>query len=108
MTLPLPISNFHFLKMLEILKLKFETMTEDQPIGYIVECDLDYPENLHEAHSSMPLAPRTFNIDQDMLSPYAKRCRKIISGREKYKSQKLAAPFGPRKRYVVRKNHLFS
>jgi hypothetical protein len=51
--------------------LKFQEMTEDQKIGYIVECDLVYPKHLHELHASFPLAPESIEIDSTMLSPYA-------------------------------------
>jgi hypothetical protein len=46
-------------------------MTEDQEIGYIVECDLLYPESLHKLHASFPLAPESVEINSAMLSPYA-------------------------------------
>jgi hypothetical protein len=46
-------------------------MTEDQEYGYIIECDLTYPQKLHKEHSSFPLAPENVEIDSSMLSPYA-------------------------------------
>jgi len=45
----------------------------DTEIGYIIECDLEYPEHLHSSHSDYPLAPEHFTVDVDMLSPYAKQ-----------------------------------
>ena len=40
----------------------------DSPIGYIVECDLEYPTHLHDLHNAYPLAPEHLSIDEDMLS----------------------------------------
>ena len=38
------------------------------PYGYVFECDLRYPEKLHELHNEYPLAPERVNIETDMLS----------------------------------------
>ena len=54
-------------------------MTDVQDEGYILQVDLEYPEDLHRAHGSFPLAPEKLNISADMLSPYAKgeHCQQI-------------------------------
>ena len=44
---------------------------EDSPIGYIVDCDLEYPSTLHDSHSDYPLAPEHLTVTKDMLSPFA-------------------------------------
>ena len=36
--------------------------------GYFVECDLAYPDELHDQHNSYPLAPEGLNIEAEMLS----------------------------------------
>lgn len=68
----MPISDFRWLQADDISNLHVEGMSDEQNDGYILEVDLDYPENLHETHNSFPLAPEQLEIDQDMLSPYAK------------------------------------
>lgn len=55
-----------------LLKLTLLKMSGTEETGYILEVDLDYPEHLHESHNSFPLAPEHLNINEDMLSPYAK------------------------------------
>ena len=44
------------------------------PIGYILEVDLEYPDELHELHNDFPLAPEKLIVSSDMLSRY---CQKI-------------------------------
>jgi hypothetical protein len=83
------------------MELDWTKMSDDQEIGYIVECDLEYPESLHEAHSSFPLAPEHLDINEEMLSAYAKECHRVLNGKPKYSSKKLCATFTNRKKYVV-------
>lgn len=68
----LPISDFKFLSEEEIEELDWLRMSDRQRTGYIAEVDLIYPEHLHAAHSSFPLAPEQLEVTDDMLSPYAK------------------------------------
>ena len=48
---PLPLNNFEWLETEEIAALDIPSMTEDQEVGYILEVDLDYPENLRELYN---------------------------------------------------------
>ena len=50
--------------------------------GCIIECDLEYPENLHDEHNMYPLAPEKILVEKDMLSPY---CNEIL---DEFKIQK--------------------
>ena len=43
-------------------------MSADSETGYFIECDIHYPEHLHDAHNAYPLAPEHLHIDSDMLS----------------------------------------
>ena len=48
-------------------------------IGYILEIDLEYSDELHVLQKNYPLDPRNFAIPYDMLSDY---CKKIADKSE--------------------------
>ena len=68
MSQKLPLRNFKWL----VNPKAFDpsVVDADGDTGYILEVDLDYPVNLHDAHNDYPLAPEKVNITEDMLSPY--------------------------------------
>ena len=68
----LPIGGFRFLSDEELSQIDFANVSYDSDIGYVVECDLDYPAELHELHNDYPLAPEHMTITEDMLSPFCK------------------------------------
>ncbi|GFT79539.1 uncharacterized protein NPIL_518911 [Nephila pilipes] len=64
----LPTHGFEWIKE----PVNFMEISDESDIGFILEVDLDYPENLHDLHNDYPLAPETLNVTNDMLSPYCK------------------------------------
>ena len=66
----LPYGGFKWLKNAD--NFDVNSISENSPIGYILEVDLEYPEELHVLHD-YPLAPEKLAIPHDMLSDYCKK-----------------------------------
>ena len=49
------------------------SISKKSSIGYILEVDLEYPDELHALHNDCPLVPEKFAITYDMLSDYCKK-----------------------------------
>ena len=47
-------------------------ISENSSTGYILNIDLEYPDELHVLHNDYPLAPEKLAIPYDMLSDYCK------------------------------------
>lgn len=56
--------------------------------GYIMEVDIDYPENLHDLHNAYPLLPENTNIDKSCYSEYHKSCFQTCESCVKAKERK--------------------
>ena len=48
------------------------SISEKSPIGYFLEVDLKYLDELRELHNDYPLAPEKLAVSSDMLSKYCK------------------------------------
>ena len=70
MSQALPEGNFAWLTDGEIANLDVTTIPDDGEEGYILEVDLEYPQELHELHNDYPLAPEKLKVSTDWLSPY--------------------------------------
>ena len=102
MAMPLPLRDFRWMTADELEAYDPLADASDQNgDGYFLEVDLEYPEDLHEAHNSYPLAPHELTITEEQLSPYAKECLKGVYGKRKHNATKLTATFLPRERYLV-------
>ena len=53
----LPVGKFRWLEKNEISNFDIENTASNTDLGYILEVDLEYPENLHVKHSDFQLAP---------------------------------------------------
>ena len=73
--------------------------------GYILEVDLEYPEELHDLHNDYPLAPTKVNTSDLVLSDY---CNKIINKLELKRGnyEKLTPTLHNKTKYVVHYKNL--
>ena len=69
----LPYGRFKWLKNVD----KFDGMSinEKSLIGYLLEVDLKYFDELHESHNVSLLAPEKRAASSDMLSKYCKNVK---------------------------------
>ena len=44
--------------------------------GYVLEVDLDYPEELHDVHNEYSMAPEKIKTEDEILSPYSFEIKK--------------------------------
>ena len=86
----LPVSGFRWMEASEIERLDIFNFDSDGDIGMILECDLIYPEHLHDLHRDYPLAPENIEISFDMLSPTARRF--LLENNMKFNTQTRLAP----------------
>ena len=74
----LPYRDFEWMSEEEIREVDFDLVEGDSDEGYILEVELEYPNDLHELHNAYPLAPEKLKISSNMRSEYcssiAKKC----------------------------------
>ena len=70
---PLPLKNFVFRKEGEIDLHQISNTPDDSPIGFILEVDLHYPEQLHDLQADFPLAPTKEAISFFWLGDYQRK-----------------------------------
>ena len=81
-------------------------MADDAEIGYALEVDLWYPDDLHEAHNDYPLAPEHLEITPDMLSPYSKHLLEKLGKKPAQNNKKLVPNLMNKKNYIVHYRNL--
>ena len=94
----LPYGRFKWLKIVDGFNVN--SISVKIPIGYFLEVNLEYPDELHELHNDYPLAPEKLAVSSDMLSNY---CKKIA---DKYEIKvgdikKIIPNLGNRTKYVL-------
>ena len=67
----LPYGGFKLLKNFDGFDLAL--ISKISQIGYILEVDLEYPDELHELRNDYPLVPEKHAVSYDMMSNYCKK-----------------------------------
>ena len=68
MSEPLPYDEFKWMSAADCADIDWTAQTVDQLYGYFVECDLHYPDQLHDQHNDYPLAPERLTVEDYLLS----------------------------------------
>ena len=66
----LPIGGFRWVDDCQQLAKTIAEQPGDDPEGYILEVDLEYPEDQHDAHNAYPLAPERIMVQKEWMSDY--------------------------------------
>jgi len=101
---PLPKGDFKWKRVMPMQE-KIMKLEENSKKGWVLELDLKYPEELHEAHKSYPLAPEKKAIGVEKMSEYQKRMPDDL-GLDFPKSEKLVLTLEVKSNYVVHYKNL--
>ena len=64
----LPYGRFKWFKNID--NFDINSISQKSPMGYILDVDLEYPNDLHVLHNDYPLAPEKLAIPYNILSDY--------------------------------------
>ena len=67
----LPHETFEWVKNVD--ELDVMSINKKSDVGYFLEVDLEYPNELHELNNGYPLAPEKLAVSNNMLSAYCKK-----------------------------------
>ena len=101
MSQKMPVDGHRWLTRDELDCLDVNAIEDDAETGYVLEVDLDYPQELCVAHNELPLAPEMMKITIDQLSPYSRRLAEDCGFKIKDPPKRLIAGVGNKRRYVV-------
>ena len=96
---PLPLGNFETDTTTSLLTI-LET-NDESPCGFIVECDLEYPDDLHDDHKDFPMAPTKESVQPFWLSEYQFELLNDINLKGNFKVKKLLQTLYNKERYTL-------
>ena len=108
MSEPLPLNGFKWLNENEFQLIDWSSISDESDVGYILEVDLEYCENLHDLHSDFPLAPIKRKINTTELSDYQKSILERMNsiGINYRPTEKLILDLHDKKKYVLHYRNL--
>ena len=103
----LPLNDFDYFDQVwdseiepELINKILET-ADDSDVGYIVEVDLDYPDDIHNLHSDFPLAPTKDKIGAYWLSDYQRELLEQMQVNAPPSNKKLIQILFPKTKYTL-------
>ena len=70
MSQPLPTGGFRWVEDCDGLVGTIQDQPDDGLEGFILEVDLEYPQELHDEHNAYPLAPERMVVQKEWMSEY--------------------------------------
>ena len=104
---PLPLNKFEYADGNwdpKIQKAFIQSVLEtpdDSDIGYVLEVNLSYPDELHGLHSDFPLAPTKQKVDACWLGDYHEELVNDMQMNAPPSSNKLIQTLFPKKNYIL-------
>ena len=83
---------------------KIRSLEDEMGIGYFLEVDLDYPEDLHDIHNNFPCAPEKLKVDIEELSPHQKQLREHFQAGPS--TEKLVLTLKHKRNYILHHSNL--
>ena len=110
MCLPLPYQNFEWTDLATFPSVSNinnnpAIMNRNIDMGYTLEVDLEYPEELHNLHNDYPLAPDSVLVSNDMLGDWQTYHAELLNIKED-KTKKLCPNLNNKSKYVVHSQNL--
>ena len=99
----LPVRKFQFLEENQYKDIDWKRIDTEGSTGYIIECDLKYPEVLHDQHSDFPLAPVKEKVLNKELSGKQKEMLENLKnyGFRRTPTEKLLLTLKDKNRYIL-------
>ena len=101
MSQSMPCGDFNWVDEQEFSQIDWTQQQPHQPFGYFVECDLDYPQSIHNRHNDYPLAPERFHLDYKILSETQVSLRRNYAMPHSSGTVKLVPNLLPKEKYMV-------
>ncbi|XP_052209209.1 uncharacterized protein LOC127812725 [Diospyros lotus] len=105
---PLPIGEFEWVDNFNAAVELIRNNKVNDNVGYILDCDLTYPKELHDDHNDFPLAPERLAVDLTDLSEYQKSLLDILKehGRRYVRTEKLIPNVRDKTNYILHHKNL--
>lgn len=102
----LPVSNFRWLDEDEVDAFDITEVDGNEDDGYILECDLEYGQHLHEKHNDFPMAAERIRVPIDSFGKYQTELMNNLNIKYMEHQTKLIPHLNDRKNYTLHVKNL--